>query len=99
MFATTALTPEQILDLPMEDNDSGASTIRGYLKALLVELWTEEEGFSGKRPFGSSGWTSDLMVPLVKAGVITGNLDSDGFLDECDDKAGKKLIETAILAL
>lgn len=95
----TAPTPQQILDLPMEDNDSGADTVRGYLVALLATLWQEGEGFGGKRPFGNSGWDWDLMRPLVKAGYITGKVDEDGFLDDCDDRAGRKLIAEAIDSL
>lgn len=92
-------TPQQILDLPMENNDSGADTVRGYLVALLAEVWEHAESFSGKRPFGNSGWDWDLMLPLVKAGYITGKVDEDGYLDDCDDRAGQKLIAAAILAL
>ena len=80
----------------MEPNDSGAGTIGGYLVALLRTLWDEDEGFSGKRPFGNSGWTWDLYVPLVKAGVISGRLDSDGYIEDCDDEAGHEVIARAI---
>ena len=31
-------------------------TVKDYLKTLLHTLWDEEDGFSGKRPFGNSGW-------------------------------------------
>jgi hypothetical protein len=99
MSNTNTPTPQQILDLPMEDNDSGADTVRGYLVALLAEVWEHTEGFSGKRPFGNSGWDWDLMIPLVKAGYITGKFDEGGCLDDCDDNAGQKLIAAAILAL
>lgn len=44
-----------ILDIPMEENDANASTIREYLKALLSHLWAEGEGFSGKRNEGKYG--------------------------------------------
>lgn len=64
------------LDQPM--------TIRGYLLALLAKLWEEEDGFSGKRPFGNSGWKYDVYGALVKASVVTGTLDADGYIDTCD---------------
>jgi hypothetical protein len=89
----------EVLNLPMDDNDSGASSVRGYLVALLVELWRGQEGFNGKRPFGNSGWSSDLMLPLVKAGYIQGRVDSDGYLDDCDDATGQRLIFDAIRSL
>lgn len=64
-----------VLDLPMGDNDANAATVRGYLKALLTKLWEEGEGFSGKRPFGYSGWDSELHLPLVKAGRVKGEIE------------------------
>jgi hypothetical protein len=84
-----------ILDLPMEENDAKATTIRDYLKALLSTLWSEEEGFSGKRPFGNSGWTWDVYRALVKGGAIKGKI-KDGDLIEHDQDAGDKLIFEAI---
>jgi hypothetical protein len=42
-----------LLDLPLDDDarkDSGADTIGGYLCRLLLVLFEEGEGFSGKRP-------------------------------------------------
>lgn len=85
-----------ILDLPMKENDSGAATIRGYLKALLVRLWEEDEGFSGKRPFGNSGWKVDLLEPLITAGLIKGELDEAGYITYSDDAAADALILKAI---
>lgn len=89
----------RILDLPMAQNDAEAKTIRDYLKALLSTLWEEDEGFSGKRPFGNSGWKGDLQIPLVKAEIVPGKLDSDGYLDDCDDVAADHAIRAAIKAL
>lgn len=64
------------------------ASIREYLHALLTELWREGEGFSGKRPFGNSGWEYDLYKPLIVAGVIKGSLDIDGYIADVDTKAG-----------
>jgi hypothetical protein len=61
------MTPQEVLLLPMRKNDSGALTIGGYLQALLLRLWQEEEGFGGKRPFGNSCWKLDLFEPIAKA--------------------------------
>jgi hypothetical protein len=98
----TALTVEaaggtdtlHILELPMGDNDANAANIRAYLKALLTKLWEEGEGFSGKRPFGNSGWERDLYFPLVKAGRVKGEIekyethggDERESLERIDDK-------------
>ena len=88
---------DPILDLPMtKTNDADAATIRGYLKALLVELFKQGEGFGGKRPFGSSGWEYDLYQPLVKAGLVSGNVDEDGYLERCDTRVAKAIIVEAV---
>lgn len=55
---------------------------------MLKELWREKEGFSGKRPFGNSGWENDLYEPLIKDGFIVGTLDEDGYVESVDEKAG-----------
>lgn len=88
-----------ILDLPMESNDANAATIRGYLKALLSTLIREGEGFSGKRPFGNSGWNWDLYMPLVKAKLVNGKIDAAGYLEDVDESAAEKLILEAIESL
>jgi hypothetical protein len=93
-------SPQDVLALPLEQpNDARAATVRDYLVALLREVWEGAEGFSGKRPFGNSGWQYDLYRPLVKAGIVTGTLDDHGYLDDCDDRAADRLITSAIDAL
>ena len=77
----------------------GVTTIRAYLVELLRVLWTEGEGFSGKRPFGNSGWEFDLYAALVAGGAITGELDEDGYLVEYDKQAADKLIFEVIDSL
>lgn len=89
----------QVLDLDIGDNPSGKTTVRGYLLALLAKLWTEVDDFSGKRPFGSSDWQCDVYVPMVKAGLIPGSLDEDGYLDEIDYKVADALMLAAIAEL
>lgn len=93
------LTPQQLLDLPLPENDSGASTVRGYLVALLAELWREEECFSGKRPFGNSSWQYDIYVPMISAGIVEGRLDEDGYAEHVDVPAADELILAAIQSL
>jgi len=78
---------QAVLNCPLEENDSGADTVKGYLKALLFTLWDEDEGFSGKRPFGNSGWEYDLTDALI-----------DKKLAQAPSQA-KKLIFKAIQAL
>lgn len=93
-----------ILSLPVPDPnwqppEGSAGTVRDYLVALLVKLWRDGENFSGKRPFGMSGWQYDLYDPLLRAGLIEGSFDEDGYIDVCDDKAADRLILAAIRAL
>lgn len=91
-----------ILDTPMAANDSHKNTVRGYLKALLSKLWNEGESFSGKRPFGNSGWEHDLYLALVTAGHVKGAIDEDGYLQELSRKEEQKanrLIHDAIWSL
>lgn len=99
-------TPQQILDLEIGDNDSGASTVRGYLVALLRVLWVEEEGFSGKRPFGNSGWQhADCAEAFVRAGFVDGVIhepteDEDWTeVEEYDVQQLDALVLSAIKAL
>jgi hypothetical protein len=99
MTEATKPTPQQVLDLPLPPNDSGASTVRGYLIALLRVVWRETEGFSGKRPFGNSGWQYDVYEPLVKAGWVEGAFKEPGYLDICDTKTADALMDEAIQAL
>lgn len=92
-------TPEQTLALPMDENDSGASTVRGYLIVLLDAVWSERDGFSGKRPFGNSGWQYDLYEALGKAGFILYEWDEHGYCAAADTGRGDRLIAEAIAAL
>lgn len=100
----TPATPQEILSIPMDPkrNDCGAKTIGEYLYALLCGVLREQEGFSGKRPFGNSGWDSELMVALHKAGRITLELDEDGYINElpkAQEIKGIKLLIDAATAL
>lgn len=89
----------KILDLPMTENDAKAATVRDYLKALLAALWERDEGFSGKRPFGNSGWKYELYAPLIKAGIVEGHLDENGYVEEIAEGEADELIAKAIAEL
>ena len=67
-----------------------------HLQELLLKLWQEGEGFSGKRPFGNSGWEYDLLYPLVAMGEIPGKLDDDGCLESINGEAGYEMVESLI---
>ena len=85
------MTNEEVLDLRTDEGQ----TIREYLHSLLKTLWEEEEGFSGKRPFGNSGWTFDLYIPLIRSGLITGDIE-DGYINTVDEKRGHEIIAKLI---
>lgn len=91
-----------ILDLPLGDNDADAATVRDYFKAQLLTLWSEGERFSGKRPFGNSGWQCDLDDALIRAGKVKGTAGTDDEVGEVDDterETADALIMGAIRAL
>ena len=90
------MTNQEILALPMRENDANAKTIRDYLKAIVRTVWIEDECFSGKRPFGNSCWKSDVEITLIEVGVITGIIDEDGCIEDCDSKAADRIILAAI---
>lgn len=71
-------------------------TIKEYFIEILKRFWEEKEGFSGKRPFGNSGWDWDLFIPLIKAGLIKGELDEDGDIEDFDEKQANEIISNYI---
>ncbi len=95
----TKPTPQQVLDLPLPDNDADAATIRDYLIALLRLVWRDEQCFDGKRPFGNSSWQYDIAAALVRAGWVTGSIDEDGYVETCDTRQVDALMDEAIRAL
>lgn len=88
-----------VLNTPINDADSGATTIREYLIALARIMWQHGEGANGKRPFGNSGWQWDVYAALVKADLIEGTFVEDGGLVEADTDKGDELIADALRVL
>jgi hypothetical protein len=87
---------QEILSLEINNQDfPDGMTIRDFLKDLLEALWTEAECFSGKRPFGNSDWQYMVYIPLIKAGVVKGVIDEDGYIERFDEeeKADKIIID------
>lgn len=80
------LDHEAALELRFDSDAGDGGTIRDYFHALLTTLWQEGEGFSGKRPFGNSGWEWDIYKPLIEAEYVDGKLDPDGYIEKCDEK-------------
>jgi len=101
-FAIDTSRARELLDVQLDEidgADSGATTVREYLLALLRMVWTEREMFSGKRPFGNSSWEYDLYRAMGKAGFIEITLDSDGYIDTFPKQEHRKadaLVSAAI---
>lgn len=89
-------TDQEILDLPMEDNDADAKTIGDYFHHVAFQVWVQGEGFDGKRPFGNSGWRRAVEKAMIKARAIEASFDEDGHIKTCDSAAALKLIEKAL---
>lgn len=73
-----------IMKLKMgKSNTAEVGTVGEYLNTLLQQVFLQGEGFSGKRPFGDSGWESEIFYPLVESGLVLGNIykDEDGWED------------------
>jgi hypothetical protein len=77
----------EMLSLRFESRDLGEElTIRDYMRRLLSTLFKEGESFSGKRPFGNSGWEYDIAEPLVRAGAVRGSIRTEeGEADELEE--------------
>lgn len=90
---------QAVLNTPLQTDDVDAHTVREYLIKLLATVWNEGEEFSGKRPFGNSGWQEDLYAALVRADLAEGHFDEDGYTEDVDRHAADKLIASAIQAL
>lgn len=89
---TKSFSVQEILALPMEQNDAAAKTIGDYLVRLAEQAWVEEEGFSGKRPFGNSGWQHEIYIALIKNEAITGDLDEYGYIEDYDGQAADRIM-------
>lgn len=94
-------TPDEVLATPMEaDNDAGVDSIGQFLIALSRQVWREGECFSGKRPFGDSGWEWELAAALGRAGYARVKFDDEGAaIREVDFEAVKRLMEVAFTRL
>lgn len=77
-----------VLNCPIAEGCHGlgkALTVRDFFINSMIELWNEGEGFSGKRPFGDSGWEYQIAKSLIVAGIVEGELDEDGYVDSVAD--------------
>lgn len=62
---------KDVLDLEFHDSQADTwYTVRGYLQAQLLALWSEADSFSGKRPLGYSDWLGIFDDVFVKNGLL-----------------------------
>lgn len=71
------MSREEILAIPMDQNDAQAEDIGDYLKELLMTLWESGEGFDARRPFGKLGWEYDLKKAVMKAGLVDNDSEAN----------------------
>lgn len=87
------------LDTEFESMDIGRVTPRTYMKALLEELLLKGESFSGKRPWGNSGWEHELAMPLCIAGVIEAEIDDERYAYPKNEDDYEKALVALVEAL
>lgn len=58
--------------------DVEGTSLRVMLKDLLTMVLLQGEEFSGKRPWGDSGWEFDIYRAMVLNGFIKGAVDEYG---------------------
>lgn len=91
-------SPADILATPMEPNSFSDEphTLRDFLIGLAAQVWDQGEGFSGKRPFGDSGWDYCVYEALVKAGHLKGDVDDEGYVKDWDQAEGHQMVLKAL---
>lgn len=65
--------------------DAGG-TLRTALGNILKELMLEGEGFSGKHPFGNSGWEDEMAEALIILEPKIGKVIIEKYDGEEDEK-------------
>lgn len=89
------IDPAAVLNCPLARDPNGRfpaglTTIGDGLRATFLALWDQGDDFSGKRPFGNSGWRNLFVTSLVAAGMIHGTIDPDGCLERLDPGEGQR---------
>ena len=85
----------ELLDTSFVERDSNETmTVRQYLLQLLTALWEEDECFNGKRPFGNSGWQSQINELIVEKDLYKPCGDY-----RADERAFKNVMMEAIQVL
>ena len=87
----------KVLDLEFFTYDLNTKiTIRNYLKELLIGLWDRKDGFSGKRPFGDSGWDYAIGDCLAKNNIIESSIEGEDYFVYSMNDVDKLMIDELI---
>lgn len=74
-------------------NDHLCQTVGEYFHILNKKLWREEESFSGKSPFGNSGWQHEILHAAAMSGILeTVVFDDDGYIEEMEAKEFENML-------
>ncbi len=87
------------LSLIVEPYDLKEMTVRSYMLELVAAVLIEEESFSGKRPFGESGWRVGIEEALIKGGFLKGKVNEPGYGCTFDPQDFKKLVRNLVKAM
>lgn len=77
-------------------NEAGAATVRQYLSAILAQVVYHDPP---RRMWGESDWLHRVHIALVKAELISGTFDEDGYIEEMDTAGADTLLLDAANAL
>ena len=80
------------LDTRFKSDIGDSETIRQYLYQLLRSVWRENEEFSGKRPFGNSGWQYDVYKALVDGGYVSAEFSDSGEILHIDEREADEFV-------
>lgn len=71
-MADPEFSPEQLaaaLEFEVAAGEGKTVPLREFFVLILGQLWEEADEFSGKRPFGNSGWYFEIIWGLIDDGV------------------------------
>ena len=70
------LSMQKVLNTKMiQPNSAKASTVKEYLRKLLLAVWEKGEVFDGKRAFGNSDWQKEIIYSLANIEDVDDDLD------------------------
>jgi hypothetical protein len=95
-YLTNKQEGEMIKKVELRGTDIGDVTLNEFLRRLLLGVFIDGECFSGKRPFGNSGWEYSIYEALIRDGLIEGKLDSDGYVEKMNREKGEEFVKAYI---